>query len=218
MQLWKKYEIFAKTDRVQGRTTTWRYLRSLAMWLRRTAVVECQTRTFWTDKEMYHQAKQMLQKRPVREGTETTPTILSRWYASESYRETHCQPQGGKNTTFVVRQNRRLEAYLHRYNSWEKSTFESLYSHNKCSADRNTQSYHVVRNQLGSNCIPDRPIDNLLHSWLSWRRAWRSDAKEDRAQYRQELPWLRLNQMVAVCCVLDTCMTRPSLPLVPMPT
>ena len=119
-EIWSLREVQQSSTR-----TTVTSPQSLEMWARRTAVV----RTLWTTKNVLPSETDVKKKRQEKQGCH--PTILSRWYASESYRNSLYDIRWREKHN-VVRQNRRGEADLHRYKIWENSKFEALDSHDKC--------------------------------------------------------------------------------------
>ena len=83
LQLWKIYEIFEETNRVRAKQLR----RHLNPWLchQEEQQSRCQTRTFWTTKNV-SPSEQDADKGPSKKKHGRHPTILARWYASESYR------------------------------------------------------------------------------------------------------------------------------------
>ena len=80
---------------------------------------------------MYYQAKQMLKRaRQKKHGRHRT--ILSRWYASESYRNSLYAIGWREKHTMFARQIRLGEAHLRRNKGCKNSKFEALDSHDKC--------------------------------------------------------------------------------------
>ena len=131
---------------------------SLAMLSRRTAVVEPST-------DLYYQAKQRLNKARQRKHGRR-PTILSRWYASELYRNS-LYDIGWREKHNVVRQKRLGEARLRRYRSWKNSKSEALDSHNKCRrTSATTQSTTLL-------CSSEKRVQTM---------AWRTPGKNHPSQ------------------------------------
>ena len=133
LQLWKKYEIFAETNRAR----TEKLRRHLSPWLcyQEEQQSRCQTRTFWTTKNVLPSERDAEKAWQKKHGCH--PTILARWYASESYRTSLSDIGWQEKRHNAVWQNCLGETFLRRNKSWEKSKFEALDSHAK---QRSTQA------------------------------------------------------------------------------
>ena len=118
LQLWKKYRNLQQSPPEFDQNT-------------RDVTSNPWIRTFWRTKKMYYHTRQMLKKaRQEKHGRH--PMILSRWYASKTYRDSLYAHRVERKTHNVVRQNRLGEAHLRRHKSWKNSKFEALDSHDKC--------------------------------------------------------------------------------------